>query len=88
MTNFRKITNRVDALYFENAYDCANWVADEMLFEKQILLPEDYKKIRNQSTPADLLEVAKEIFDFAKANLVVIGKTNGLDRQEFLKYLN
>jgi len=88
LTNFRKITNRVDALYFENAYDCANWVADEMLFEKQILLPEDYKKIRNQITPADLLEVAKEIFDFAKANLVVIGKTNGLDRQEFLKYLN
>lgn len=78
LTNLRKIADRADALDFENAYDCANWVADEMLFEKQILLPEDYKKIRNQIVPADLSEVAKEVFDFKKINVVAVGRVKNL----------
>jgi len=88
LINLRKIANRADALDFESAYDCSNWVADEMLFEKQILLPEDYKKIRDRISPNDLLEVAREIFDFSKVNLIIIGKTNGLNRQELLRCLN
>lgn len=85
---FREILNKSNEMDFDNPSEALSWLLEDLGYEKEIVLPEEIVKMRNKITATDLSEMAKEIFDFAKANLVVVGNTKSLKREELLKYLD
>lgn len=88
LNHFRNYLNRDNDKDFDDLYYAVEWMVEDLFYHGQIYMPEDLRKIRNKITAHDLQQMAKNIFDFAEANLVVIGNTNDLDKRELLRYLN
>jgi len=59
---------------FKNNYDFMDWVTYDLLNYGEVITPEDDKKAIELITNEDVKEMANKIFDFSKANIILIGK--------------
>jgi len=58
---------------FETPQQIANWVVGEELSGKKIRLPDDYMKIVEATSIEEINCLAKDIFDFSKINIGLMG---------------
>jgi len=62
----------------------ANWYAKEALFSEEIKNPDDYIKLIEKVTKDEVMDIVKQVFDFDKMRIAVIGDT---EEEELLKLL-
>jgi len=75
---FRDILNKGNEMDFDNPQEALAWLLEDLGYENKIVLPEEIVKMRNKITTAEIQEIAKQIFDLKKINLVVIGPVKNL----------
>lgn len=73
------------ALDLEDSESQAAWYAHQKLLYNKLVTPEEKLKQYNKVTVQQIQKIAKEIINFKKANLVLIGPFN--NKKEFLKLL-
>lgn len=77
----RNYCDQTEEIDFDNVSEIADWFVGELVFEDKILMPEDIQKMRNEITAAKIQEIAKQIFDLKKINVVAIGPVKNLKSQ-------
>jgi len=75
---FRGILNKSNEMDFDHPSDVLSWLMDDLVYENEIVLPEEIVKMRNKITPAKIQAIAANIFDLKKINIVAVGQAKGL----------
>ncbi|MEK7142952.1 MAG: pitrilysin family protein [Patescibacteria group bacterium] len=70
---FRDILNKDNEMDFDHPSDALDWLLEDLGYENEIVLPEEIIKMRNEITSAKIQEIAKQIFNLKKINIVVVG---------------
>ncbi|MEK7615514.1 MAG: pitrilysin family protein [Patescibacteria group bacterium] len=71
------------SIRMEDSASRAQWFATEEMFEKKIHTPQEYLDLIDKVTVLDVKAIAKELIDFEKMCIAVIGPYK--DRADFLK---
>ena len=59
--------------YFDYPENVCEWLVDDMIYEREIVLPDKIREIRRSITRNDVNKIAKKIFDLDKINIVIVG---------------
>ncbi len=71
------------SIRMEDSSNRAEWFAREAMFERKIHSPQIYLELIDKVTTAEIKKIAKELIDFSKMSLAVVGPYK--DRADFLK---
>jgi predicted Zn-dependent peptidase len=71
------------SIRMEDTFDRAEWFARQEMFQKEMRTPQTYLKKVDALYAADVKRVAKEVLDFSRMSLAVVGPYK--DRADFLK---
>lgn len=71
------------SIRMEDTFDQAEWFAKQEMFKKEKYAPQEFLKRIDALTAVDMKRVAKEVIDFSRMSLAVVGPYK--DRTEFLK---
>lgn len=74
------------SIRMEDTFHRAEWFAKQEMFKKKMLTPEQYMKQIDALTALDLKRVAKEVLDFSRMSIAVVGPYR--DRADFLRKAN
>ena len=60
-------------MHFDNPVSIAYYLGSQVINEEELWFPEDYIRERNKVTKKDLDQLAKEMFDYSKVNISLLG---------------
>ena len=75
---FRDVLNKDNEMDFDNPSDALDWLLEDLGYGNKIVLPEEIVKMRSKITTAKIQEIAKQIFNLKKINVVAIGPVKKL----------
>ncbi|MBI4713824.1 insulinase family protein [Candidatus Uhrbacteria bacterium] len=71
------------AIQMEDSFHQAEWYAKQKMFHQKVRSPHDFLKIIDTQSVLDVKRVAKEVIDFSKMGIGVVGPYE--DRDDFLR---